>query len=68
MFVTQRVLKIKHFFFFQFIANKKNSKGYHTPMIDLGESEKVTAVFKCQELPGVIIFGNYFYISIILNT
>ena len=44
-------------------------------MIDLGESEKVTAVlklffffFKCLELPGVIIFRNNFYIFTILNT
>ena len=36
-------------------------------MIDLGESENVTAVFKCMELPGVIIFRNNFYIIIILK-
>ena len=29
-------------------------------MIDLGESEKVTAVFKCQELPGVISLEIFF--------
>ena len=46
VFVTPRVLKIENFFFFQLIANKKNNRGYHIPMIDLGESEKVTAVFK----------------------
>jgi hypothetical protein len=45
-FVTPRVLKIEHFFVLQLIANKKNNRGYHIPMIDLGESEKVTAVLK----------------------
>ena len=46
VFVTPRVLMIEFFFFLQLIANKKNNRGYHIPMIDLGENEKDTAVLK----------------------
>ena len=61
--------------FLQLWAYKKNNRGYHIPMIDLGESKKVTSVLKkiyfffiCLELPGVIIFRNNFCIFTILNT
>ena len=55
--VSLRLLKLEHFFFLQLIANKKNNRGYHIPMIDLGESKKVTAVLKLLyffKMPGVV--------------
>ena len=45
VFVTPRGLKKEHFFFLQLIAKKKNG-GYYIQTINLGESEKVTAVLK----------------------
>ena len=52
--------------------NKKNNTGYHIPMIDLGENEKVTAVFfkfflnACSS--GVIIFrNNFIFLQSLLN-
>ena len=44
VFVSPRVFKIEHFFFLHSVDDKKNSRGYHIPMIDLGKSKKVTDV------------------------
>ena len=44
MCCISKIIKNKHFIFLELIANQKNNRGYHIPMIDVGKSKEVTAV------------------------